>query len=343
MSTLIKAGEIIATCSSIAQFWKQAVLALKLNQLEIPFAAVYSVHLNEDMSDSISIESNGSKASSMAFVKRCAFEGSTGIPDGHPAIMESVDLTYSHNGFISYFRRAATRGKPLALQVDDGTLPPELLQGITCAPFGDVCRGIVICPVKPTTGAENIGGFLVLGLNPRRPYDDDYQVFMQLLIRLFATSMASATLLEAEVRRGMTAAEQAAMDQAKLEEELAAKVEQAERLEMQFTHFADSAPIGINMFDVEGKLLYANDVWFNVTQCPRQGMQPMEWMNAFHMEEVENAEGIWKTLLEDKKGVTFESRLKRPWLPPGGTDDELINYTWVCLCCTYESPSSTTR
>ena len=328
MSILIKVGEIITTCTSLLHFWQQVVPALQVNQLELPFAAVYSVRPDEEASDTVRPSSSGSRRL-VNSVKRCTFEGSTGVPKGHPAIAHSLDLLHGSDGFIPYFRAAAATGKPIALHVDDGTLPADLLQGITCAPFGDLCRGVVVCPIKPTTETEDIGGFLVLGLHPRRPYDQDYQVFIELLVKSFATSMASVTLLEAEVQKGVRAAEQAALDQAKLQEELAVKVKHAERLEMQFTHFADSAPIGINIMSAAGDLLYANDAWFEVTLCPREGMRPMEWMNVFHMEEVQNAERMWKTLVEDKAAVTFEARLRKTWIPSGGVEGDVVHNTWV--------------
>jgi hypothetical protein len=58
----------------------------------------------------------------------------------------------------------------------------EMLEGLEWRGFGDPCRAVVVCPVHPTTGeSSSILGFLVLGVNPRRPYDEDYSLFVQLL------------------------------------------------------------------------------------------------------------------------------------------------------------------
>ncbi|KAJ8606125.1 hypothetical protein MRB53_041201 [Persea americana] len=245
MATLVRAGEKIAGCIDIETFFKSATQALQRDEHDIPFAAVYSVYLNED-SETLSISSEGSGSTrSYNFIKSCALEGSIRLPEGHPARQDHLDLSHGTDGFVPYFRKCASSGAPLPLHLADGSLSADLLQGITCPPFGDPCRSVVICPIKPTTGAENIAGFFLLGLNPRRSYDEDYSIFISLLCRMFATSLASATLLESEIRRGRNAAEQAAVEQAKLEEELALKAQQAERYEMQFTHFADGAPIGM--------------------------------------------------------------------------------------------------
>jgi PAS domain-containing protein len=62
---------------------------------------------------------------------------------------------------------------------------------------------------------------IVIGVNPRRPFDEDYQSFVSLLNIQLATSLASTTLLETEIRRGLTEAEAAAIERARLSAELA--------------------------------------------------------------------------------------------------------------------------
>lgn len=119
----------------------------------------------------------------------------------------------------------------------DGTLPESLIDGLEWRGFGEPCKLAVVCPIRPTT-AENVLGFLVIGIsmhfpliclypddmvgiNPRRPYDVDYEAFIRLLNTQLATSLASVTLFEDEIRRGNTAAEAAALERSRLSEELA--------------------------------------------------------------------------------------------------------------------------
>lgn len=73
-------------------------------------------------------------------------------------------------------------------------------------------------------------GFLVLGVNPRRQFDDDYRSFIQLLNMQLATSLASTTLLETEIRRGLTEAEAAALERARLSAELASQKNRMQRI-----------------------------------------------------------------------------------------------------------------
>lgn len=71
---------------------------------------------------------------------------------------------------------------------------------------------------------------IVIGVNPRRPFDDDYQSFIQLLNMQLATSLASTTLLETEIRRGLTEAEAAALERARLSAELATQKNRMQRI-----------------------------------------------------------------------------------------------------------------
>ena len=83
--------------------------------------------------------------------------------------------------------------------------------------------------IRPTTG-ESVLGFLFIGINPRRPYDNDYESFVQLIDRTLATSLASVSLFEAEVVRGLTAAEAAALERSRLSEEIAYQKSMLQRI-----------------------------------------------------------------------------------------------------------------
>ena len=82
--------------------------------------------------------------------------------------------------------------EPKLLTIADGTLLEPLTEGFEWRGFGEPCRKTIVCPIRRTTG-ENAMGFLVVGVNPRRPFDDDYQSFIRLLDRQLATSLASVT------------------------------------------------------------------------------------------------------------------------------------------------------
>ncbi len=59
----------------------------------------------------------------------------------------------------------------------------------------------------PTRGAEARAGRLVVGLNPRRPYDDQYRAFLELVASQLGTAIANAAAYQEERRRAEALAE----------------------------------------------------------------------------------------------------------------------------------------
>jgi PAS domain S-box-containing protein len=77
--------------------------------------------------------------------------------------------------------------------------------------WGDPVRKAVILPVPRRDLGEPTAA-LVLGVNPRRAFDDEYRVFLERVAGAVATATANAMAFEAERRRGETLAE---LDRAK--------------------------------------------------------------------------------------------------------------------------------
>lgn len=75
--------------------------------------------------------------------------------------------------------------------------------------FGDPCYQAIVLPVR-LTDEDRVLAVLVLGIAPRRIYDNEYQAFVRTLNRQLATLLASITLYESEVRRSRDAAVAAA-------------------------------------------------------------------------------------------------------------------------------------
>lgn len=183
MLTLREVGEKTASARDIKSFWAQVIKGLEYNEYDVPFAMLYSCH-DED-SDMSSMTSG-----SLSQAQACALEGSIGVPAGHATAVTPLDIKNSDEGWAPYLRETSYVNKPLLLSTDAGTLDTTMLQGLDPGGWEDACRAVAIMPIHPTTG-ETILGFLIIGINPRRPYDDDYSLFVQLLSRQLATAMAS--------------------------------------------------------------------------------------------------------------------------------------------------------
>ncbi|KAF2677807.1 hypothetical protein K458DRAFT_318624 [Lentithecium fluviatile CBS 122367] len=321
MLTLREVGERTATARDVKAFWEQVLLALTENECDTPFALLYSV-ADENDSDSSSLHS-----SSLLGTKQCFLEGSLGVPVRHAAAPDQIDLKEGTEGFGPVFREVMKTDKPVVLSIGSGDLPSEMMDGLEWRGFGDACRDVVICPIHPTTG-ESILGFLVLGINPRRPYDDDYNLFIQLLSRQLATSLASVVLFEEEIRRGQKAARLAAEDRFHLSEQLAARTQEALDSETRFTRMAEYSPAGLFIADHAGRINYCNDTWYEISRVPKEPEKTDRWMDYVKEEDQALIQQQWKRLVDNAAAINIEFRFKARWEDRNGNKGD----TWVLFC-----------
>lgn len=257
----------------------------------------------------------------------CVLEGTLGVPEGHRAAVTPLDLKTTNEGFAPYLREAMKTNSPVLLTTEEGTLSFDLIEGLEWRGFGDPCRAAVVCPIHPTTG-NSIVGFLVLGVNPRRPYDDDYSLFIQLLSRQLATCMASVVLFEEEIRNGRRAARSAALDRQELSKLLDLRTQEAMESETKFTHISELVPVGIFTADSTGRnITYSNDSWWEITRHPRTDHSADSWMDSIMDEDREGVRRIWQKMVEEKTPVTLEFRFKTPWQDRNGSRGD----TWVLM------------
>ncbi|GAB7353225.1 hypothetical protein MBLNU459_g3744t2 [Dothideomycetes sp. NU459] len=316
MLTLREIGERTAAARDVKGFWDQVLGALELNEFDTPFVLLYSLSYEAD-SDTSSVHS-----SSVFGSKQCILEGSLGVPEGHQSAPPSIDFKAGNEGFGPVFREATRTDRPLLLEVGSRDLPAKLLEGLEWRGFGDPCRGVVVCPIQPTTG-ETVLGFLVMGVNPRRPYDEDYSLFVQLLSRQLATSLASVVLFEEEIRRGQKAAKLAALDRIELSEQLAARTQEAIDSETKFTRMAEFAPVGMFIASPEGRMTYCNNTWFEVSHVSRDEDSPTDrWMDAVQDEDRPLVDTLWHDLIVKKEPQTASFRFKSPWKDRNGVAGE---------------------
>jgi len=319
MFTLRDIGERTAAARDVKGFWDEVLAALEQNELDTPFVLLYSVGDEPVDTDASSIHSGSILGS-----KQCYLEGALGVPPGHEAAPEIADLKTSNKGFIPVFREVMSTSKPKVLNVASGDIPVSLLQGMAWRGFGDPAKCVVVCPIHPTTGKYSLG-FLVMGINPRRPYDDDYSLFIQLLSRQLATSLASVVLFEEEIRRGQKAAKLAAQDRIELSEQLAARTQEAIESETKFTRMAEFAPVGMLIADSEGRITYCNDTWYLISRVPKETKGTDRWIDYVKNEDRPLVEELWHNLVANTQSVTVEFRFKAPWMDRHGT----MGDTWV--------------
>ncbi|EHL01584.1 putative Hybrid signal transduction histidine kinase K [Glarea lozoyensis 74030] len=273
-------------------------------------------------SRSPSVSPTPSTSATSMDMKTCVLEGALGVPNSHPAAPIRLDLKRARGGFIPSFRDAMRTREPKLLDINDGSLAESLLDGIEWRGYGEPCRSAVVCPIRPTNG-ENVMGFLVIGVNPRRRYDEDYSALIRLLDRQLATSLASVTLFEAEIQRGEDAAHAAAVERSRLSKEL-------ENQRTRLQRMAEISAVGMFSIDPEGRILEANDRWYEMTGHPRaqEENHSMSWMGVIHNSSIELMKMGWDRLSVDKLPWSGELQMNRPWNDPN-TGDE-VDY-WILL------------
>jgi hypothetical protein len=275
--TLLKLGQETALAQKVSEFWPNMLKALEDNEFDFPFALIYSVIEDIDVDKEGSISSESSQS-----MKSCVLEGALGVPGGHLAALTRLDLKRARGGFIPSFRDAMTTREPKLLKINDGSLSESLMEGIQWRGYGDPCKEAIVCPIRPTNG-ENVMGFLVVGVNPHRRFDVDYQAFIRLLDRQLATSLASVTLFEGEIKRGLNAAGAVALERSRLSEELAVQRSRLQRM-------AEISSVGMHSMAADGTLLEANDRWFEMTGHPRDLNDPMSFMGLVDDSSIEELE-----------------------------------------------------
>lgn len=79
----------------------------------------------------------------------------------------------------------------------------KYLQAIDYRGYGEPSTGAIVAPIQPTN--TRIHGYLIVGLNPRRPYDTSYQQWLQRIVGHLSTTVARVNLLTEDVRNAVDA------------------------------------------------------------------------------------------------------------------------------------------
>jgi PAS domain S-box-containing protein len=284
----------------------------------VPFALLYSI------ADSCDTDTASQTSDSTTSEKTCLLEGSIGVPERHPAAPQKLELKGSQEGFIpgilyrlsattvtesgEAFREAMRTREPTTLRLQDGTFPESLLEDIEWRGYGDPCREVIIFPLRPTNG-DTVFAFLLIGIHPRRAYDDDYKSFAAMLNRQLATSLASVLLFEGESRRSTQLSQQLEL--------------QSNRMQ----RMTELSPLGMYLYDLDGVLVEGNDRWYEMTGMSRYDRSNLSFANLMMDSSREISLNAWHELLAGNS-VTRELQLKPPSNQPRDLDGEPIEY-WV--------------
>lgn len=320
MQIVTQLGESTARAKTVHEFWPCVIACFEDYHYDIPFAFLYSIN-DADRMNGAALSTYGATA------KTCRFQGSIGVPAGHSATPPQLDINGSSEAFIPSFRKAIRNQEATLLNTRDGSLPETLIADFHWRGFGDPCRQAIVLPVSPTNEDEVLA-VLVLGIAPRRIYDDEYEAFVRMLNRQLATSLASILLYESEVRRSREAAAVAAKQQELLKEELSLQANRMRRM----TEFS---PLGMFFISPEGVLLEANDQFFEMTAMDREYQVPMSWTNCVADASQESIRYAWAQMHDARTSWSGELLLKSPHASANQAQENLEH--WVLFTAHVET------
>ena len=173
----------IISAPDLASYWRKVLKEFGSNERDIPLAVIYSREI--DM-HSTSPSSN------------ICLQTALGVDEGHPLALKCVNLRQGSEAIIPLLQKTIATNGPTVFQRSDGNLPEALLQNVKWRGFGEPSTALAVLPL---TAGEEMLGFLLVGLNPRRAYDEDYARFLELLNRQLSMSLTSATLMERARRK----------------------------------------------------------------------------------------------------------------------------------------------
>ena len=138
------------------------------------------------------------------------------------------------------------------------------------------------------------------------------------------------------------AAEEHAVQRAKLVEEVAMRTQEAQQHERNFENMAELVPCGMFTFDPDGAITWANSQWYDMTGHSREKDEilPGSFLKAIDKQDHETFLAQWRELTIEKNEVSVQLRLKKPWFrpeentpevsPPGQRPPEGTKHTtWV--------------
>lgn len=256
INTLLKVNEAMSAAKNLRSFWQTVLEELEKNAPDVPLAAVYSMGSDAmiDQFTDLEMRKEWQTSSNVKFrndtkqTKGWILEGNIGFPDEHACI--PAELTFDDTrGLAAAFRQITKTPDTEAtlLCTEAGTLPANFLANCPDRGLGFKCTQLIICPLQRPSGG--VIAWLVLGVNPRRAFDDEYKRFTRLLSRHIESKLVLVLTLEREKRISLQSAEEAAYKQQQLFLELQAQRREAEQSHDRFFNFAKQVQVSSSSND----------------------------------------------------------------------------------------------
>ncbi|KAF2128163.1 hypothetical protein P153DRAFT_294133 [Dothidotthia symphoricarpi CBS 119687] len=239
---------------------------LRTNPKDIPLAMLY--HISNDV---------------------VRLQGHIGLPAAHRLIVTECSLD-NREGLLPDMRRAGHAA--LIIDCDDR------FDAVDWQGWGSPAAKIAILPIM---SGSLLVGYLVLGTNPYRPYDEGCQQFIRDVHRMVSSIVSSAIVSDNTKQR-----------QDQLEADLAFS-------DLKLRHLINHASVGMCHVSLEGDMLWANDHYYALAGSTAEAHKVrMSMFNPYLDEDRHIVLKLWEELLAGVEPKTVECRLKRLYTSPSG-------------------------
>ena len=193
----------ISSASNIRQLWTTYSEAMEQAVEDVVFGHIYLVQ--DD--DSAAVPSDSSESGPRE-AKKCVLQETVGVSESHASVIPSFSLREIQtegSNTINSFVKAWTTGEIVLLSSEDGSLRKRSRLPIPGRGYGDRIRNAIVAPITSHLSHE-ILGIVIMGLDPRSPYDDEYILWNNLILDLLGKA-ASLVSLPEEQRRAQKIAD----------------------------------------------------------------------------------------------------------------------------------------
>lgn len=265
---------------------------LATNPHDVPLAVMYKFHFDDALGERTTLR----------------LQGQIGLPEGHTLLVDVADID-SDEGLVPELRRAGTE----ALFIDHD----QRFENATWRGWEAPSKKIAVLPISSST---HLFGYLIIGLNPYRPFDHACRQFVHDLNRIISSIISAAINFElAETRREQ------------LECDLAVS-------NLKLRHLVEHASVGMCHITVEGEMLWANDQYFRLAgRSAGEHTTDYSFYDAYLEEELPQVREVWQQLLAGVEHIHAEFRMKRTYTSPTG---EEIPASIQVLAFPYRDPDS---
>ncbi|KAF2001523.1 hypothetical protein P154DRAFT_521601 [Amniculicola lignicola CBS 123094] len=293
----IQDAEHMPQAENIAMFWAQVHELVTSNPQDFPFCLMYSVpkDLNPAKLGNSSVEE-------FTIPGPFELEGTVGLDESNPLVIQKLDITDLAYPLTKQFRTAWVNRNPVLLKTSNHTLPQELAITIPGRGNDVCCHSAVLYPIRRLDGPGTIG-FLLLGLNPQRPYDEPYGEFIRRILDHLVRGAARVLFSETK-------------------EELLQQMRKAKDQERVFSRLAELAPVGLAMVDPTGAPIWMNHEYQSLVNIREDKRYPRGWRAPIHPSDRPRIEAIFANLIQSNKAdsVCFNFRVQIDTSSPAEPD-----------------------